>query len=102
MQHSIWPDTFTTFSDPFVLTTATPVAFVSGLIASPLLFFCLRRRRLSIALPILSVSVLAAVAVATPFSHLLGLFCALVTLVGSCIVCARIPLTSLESSHDAT
>src|SRR5882672_11104958 len=47
---------FSALSDPFVRAIAGPVAFVSGLVASPLLYFCLRRRRLSVALPIVFVS----------------------------------------------
>ena len=90
-----------TLRDPFVRTIATPVALLSGVLASPLLFFCLRRRRLTVALPIIFVSVILAVALTTPFSQLLGLFSAYAALLLSCIVCARIRVTSSEVSYDA-
>jgi hypothetical protein len=64
---------FTTLADPFVLTIAAPVATVAGLLASPILFFCLRRRRLAVALPIVLIAVLTAIAVTTPLDQLLGL-----------------------------
>jgi hypothetical protein len=91
-----------TFSDPFVRDIASFVAFWCGLLASPLLFFCLRQRKLAVALPIIFGSVLVAVSISTPISPLLGLFCAVAALVGSCIICTQIQVTSLESSHDAT
>jgi hypothetical protein len=65
------------------------------------LYYCLRRRRLAVALPIVFSSVLVAVAVTTPLGQLVGLFSAFVALVVSCIVCARIPGTSYGTSHDA-
>ena len=92
---------FTTLGDPLVRTIATPVALVSGLLASPVLFFSLRRCRLAVALPIVFSSVILAVAVATPFSQLLGLASAFAALAVSCVLCARIRVTSLEVSHDA-
>jgi hypothetical protein len=91
---------FSALSDPFVGTIAGPVAFVSGLVASPLLYFCLRRRRLTVALPIVFVSVLATVALMTPLSQSLGWFGSYVALVISCVVCSRIRVTSFERSHD--
>ena len=91
----------TTLGDPFVRTIATPVPLVSGLLASPVLFFSLRRRRLAVALPIVFSSVILAVAVTTPLSHLLGLVSAFVALVLSCVLCARMRATSLEILHDA-
>jgi len=92
---------FGTLRDPFVRAIATPVALVSGALASPLLYFCLRRRRLAVALPIVFGSVLVAVAITTPLDQLFGLFSAFAALVVSCIVCARIRATSYETSHDA-
>lgn len=92
---------FETLRDPFVRAIATPVALVSGALATPLLYFCLRRRRLAVALPIVFGSVLVAVAVTTPLDQLFGLFSAIVALIVSCIVCACIPATSYETSHDA-
>ena len=89
---------FTTFSDPFVQTIATTVAFVSGVLASPLLFFCLRRQRLTLTLPIVSGSVLTAVVFTTPFSQQLGLFCAYAALVCSCFLCSRIRSTNDEGT----
>ena len=53
---------FKTLGDPFVAAIATPVALVSAALATPLLYFCLRHRRLTVALPIVFGSVLAAVA----------------------------------------
>ena len=92
----------TTVRDPFVRAIATPVALVSGAIASPLLYFCLRRRRLIVALPIVFGSVFIVVAITTPLSPLLGLFSAFVALVISCIVCARVPVTAYEISEPAS
>jgi len=93
---------FTTLRDPFVCAIGLPVALVSGAVATPLLYFCLRHRRITVALPIVFGSVLVAVAVTTPLSHLLGLLSGFAALVVSCIVCARIRTTSYELSHDAT
>lgn len=92
---------FTTLGDPFVMAIATPVALVAGTLATPLLYFCLRRRRLSVALPIVFGSVLLAVIVTTPFSQLLGLFSSFAALVVSCIVCTQIQVTSYQVSHGA-
>jgi hypothetical protein len=83
--HSI----FSIISDPFVLVIAGSVAFASGLAASPLLYFCLQRRRLSVTLPIIFGSVLITIALMTPLSKLLGLFGSYAALVISCIVCAK-------------
>jgi hypothetical protein len=91
---------FTILSDPFVRAVATPVAFVSGLLASPLLFFCLRRLRLTLTLPIVFGSVLAAVVLTTPFSQRLGLFCAYAALAGSCFLCSRIRATDDEGTQE--
>ena len=88
-----------TFRDPFVLNIASFVAFWSGLLASPLLFFCLRRRKQSVALPVIFISVLIAVAIFTPVSPLLGFISAIVALIGSCIVCTQIRATSWENLH---
>lgn len=92
---------FTTLSDPFVRMIAMPAALVAGAIAAPLLYFCLRHRRLAVALPIVFGSVLVAVVVTTPLSQLFGLFSSFAALVVSCIVCAQIRATSYEVSHDA-
>src|SRR4051812_21521630 len=62
----------TTLRDPFVCAIALPVALVSGALATPLLYFCLRHRRITVALPIVFCSVLVSVAVTTPLSQLLG------------------------------
>jgi hypothetical protein len=93
--------TFTTLHDPFVRAVAMPVALVSGSLATPLLYFCLRHRRLTVALPIVFGSVLVAVAVTTPLSTLLGLLSGFAALFVSCVVCARIQATSYEDRHDA-
>ncbi|KAF0176823.1 MAG: hypothetical protein FD161_2767 [Limisphaerales bacterium] len=90
-----------TLSDPFVTAIAAPVVLVSGALATPLLYFCLRHRRLAVALPIVFGSVLVTVAITTPLSQLFGLFSAFVALVVSCIVCTQIQATSYEGSHDA-
>lgn len=92
---------FSTLADPIVIAIATPVALAAGALATPLLYFCLRDRRLSISLPIVFGSVLVAVIVTTPLSPLLGLFSSIAALIISCIVCTRIRATSLEVSHDA-
>ena len=92
---------FTTLRDPFVRTIATPVALASGAVATPLLYFCLRHRRLTVALPIVFGSVLVAVIITTPLSQLLGLFSSFAALVVSCIVCTQMRATSYDVSHDA-
>jgi hypothetical protein len=92
---------FTTLHDPFVRAIATPVALVSGSLAAPLLYFCLRHRRLTVALPIVFGSVLVAVVVTTPLSPLLGLLSGFAALAVSCIGCTRLQATSYEVSHDA-
>lgn len=81
-----------TLRDPFVRTLAGPVAFASGLLASPLLYFCLRRRRLAVTLPIVFGSVLTTVALITPFSRALGFFSAYAALIISCIVCTSMKI----------
>lgn len=88
-----------TLQDPFVRVIATPIAVVSGALATPLLYFCLRRRRLAVALPIVFGSVLIAVALTTPVSQVLGLFGAFLALVISCMVCSRVSITSYEASE---
>jgi hypothetical protein len=90
-----------TLGDPFVIAIATPVALVAGALATPLLYFCLRRRRLTVSLPIVFGSVLVAVIVTTPLSQLLGLISSFAVLVISCIVCTQIRATSYEVSHEA-
>ena len=92
---------FTTLADPFVLTIAAPIATVAGLLASTILFFCLRRRRLTVALPIVLIAVLAMIAVITPLNQLLGLFSGFAALIVSSITCSRIRATSYELSHEA-
>ena len=91
-----------TFGDPFVRDIALFVAFWCGLLATPLLYFCLRRRRLRVALPIVFGSVYISVMVTSAVASVLGLFCGAIALIGSCIFCSQSPLTSIESSHDAT
>lgn len=76
-----------TFDDPFVITVASFVALVSGLLVSPILYFCLRRRRLSFVLPIVFSSTLAAVAILTPLSPILGLLGSFAVLIVSCGIC---------------
>ena len=83
-----------TFDDPFVRDIAFFVAFWCGVFASPLLFFCLRNRKLRVALPIIFVSVLLAVCISTPLSPLLGLISSVMTLVVTCIICSDIRATS--------
>ncbi len=92
---------FATLRDPVVRAIAIPVVLVSGAVATPLLYFCLRHRRITVALPIVFGSVLVAVAFTTPLSQLLGLLSGFSALVVSCIVCTRIRATSYETSHDA-
>jgi len=93
---------FRTLRDPFVRSIATTAVLISGVLTTPLLYFCLRHRRLTVALPIVFGSVLVAVAVTTPMDHLFGLFSGFAALMASCIVCARIQATSYKDSHDAT
>lgn len=88
--------------DPFVLAVALPVATLSGLLASPLLFFALRRRRLLIALPIVFVSVLTVVVALTPFLHLAALAGAFIALIISTAVCRMLPITFLQRTAAPT
>ncbi|HZN41559.1 MAG TPA: hypothetical protein VFD82_22325 [Planctomycetota bacterium] len=90
-----------TLRDPFVRAIATPVAIASGALATPLLYFCLRHRRLSVALPIVFASVLIAVAITTPLHPWLGLYSAFAALVCSCIACSQIRATRHEVAQDA-
>jgi hypothetical protein len=92
----------TTLRDPFVRAIAVPVALLAGALASPLLYLCLRRRRLAVALPIVFGSVLTVLVIVTPSSHLLGLAGAFAALVVSCIVCSRIKVTSYEFPDQAS
>jgi hypothetical protein len=90
-----------TLGDPFVLTIALPVALVSGLLASPLLFFGLRRKRLSVVLPIIFISVLTSVVVLTPFSALAGLVGAFFMSICSVVTCMMLPNTARETTATA-
>ena len=83
----------TTLGDPFVLTIATSIAFAAGLLASPILFFSLRHRRLAVALPIVFAAVLTATAVTTPIDQRLGLFSGFAALIVSSIVCSHLRAT---------
>jgi hypothetical protein len=91
-----------TLSDPFVRDIALFAAFWCGLLATPLLYFCLRRRRLRVALPIVFGSVYLTVMIASAVTSVLGLFCGGLALIVSCIFSSQSPLTNIESSHDAT
>jgi hypothetical protein len=87
--------------DPGILLFTLLGAAVSGLLASPLLFFCLRRKRLSVALPVVIISVLTVVAVLTPFSEFAGLGGAYIALIISVIVCTMLPNKSLQPTATA-
>jgi hypothetical protein len=91
-----------TLGDPFVRDIALFVAFWCGLLATPLLYFCLRRRRLRIALPIVFASVYVTVMVTSAVASVFGLFCGALALIVSCIFCLQSSLTRIDSSHDAT
>ncbi len=82
------------FADPFVLVIAVPVGIVAGLLVSPVTYFCLRDRRLSVAFPVVLVSTLATVALATPRFGLLGIVAGFAAVIGSCLVCAHLPVTA--------
>jgi len=84
---------FQTLGDPFVLSIAALIAFFAGLTASPLLYFCLRHRRLAVALPVVFGSVLLAVIGLTPVNPWLGLCGSFAALVASCTLCSRIRMT---------
>jgi hypothetical protein len=75
----------------FILLPTFFAAAVSGLLASPLLFFCLRRKRLSVALPIVIIPVLTMVAALTPFSESAGLGGACVMFIISVLICTLLP-----------
>jgi hypothetical protein len=86
------------FFDPFLLAITFIWAAVLGVIASPLLFFCLRRKRLSVALPVVFVSVLTSAAVLTPFSDDYGFYGAGVALLISVLGCTMLPNIAPEPS----
>ena len=77
--------------DPSILMQTLLGAVTSSLLASPLLFFCLRRKRLSVALPVVIISVLTTVAVLTPFSEWEGLGGAYIALIISALSCTLLP-----------
>jgi hypothetical protein len=85
-----------TFADPFVLTVALFWALVSGLLVSPVLYFCLRRRRLALALPIVLSSTLITVVILTPVSAIFGLLGALVVTLASSVICGFIRIQKFE------
>jgi hypothetical protein len=76
-------------------------ATIFGVIASPLLFFCLRRKRLSVALPVVFISVLTTAAVLTPFSDVYGFYGAGIALIVSVLGCTMLPNTALEPTATA-
>jgi hypothetical protein len=82
------------FADPFVLAIVVPAGIVAGLLVSPVTYFCLRDRRLSVAVPAVFVSTLATVALATPWLGLLGIVAGFAAVIGSCLVCAHLPVTA--------
>jgi hypothetical protein len=84
------------FFDLFLSATTFFEAAILGVIASPLLFFCLRRKRLSVALPVVFVSVLTTAAVLTPFSDYFGFFGAGIALVVSVLGCTMLPNNAPE------
>lgn len=84
------------FSDPFVFMIAVPAGTVAGVLVSPFAYFFLRGRRLSVAFPIILVLTVATVALATPRFGLLGIPAGLAAVIGSCVLCARIPLTEAD------
>jgi hypothetical protein len=79
------------FFDPFLLTINFTWAAVLGVIVSPLLFFCLRRKRLSVALPMVFVSVLTSATVITPFSDVYGFYGAGGAFIISVLGCTMLP-----------
>lgn len=87
---------FAVLNDPFVRAVFLPVTLLSGLVASPITFLCLRRRRLAIAAPIVFGSVLGTVALVTPFSPGLGWLSSYAALILACLACARLPAAKLE------
>jgi hypothetical protein len=85
-----------TLADPFVITIASTVAVVSGLLVSPVLYFCMRRRRLSVVLPIVFGSTFVTVVILTPFSVILGLLGALAVMIASTLICCFIRSQKFE------
>ena len=88
--------------DPFVFTFATTGVVVSGLLASPLLFFGLRRKRLFVALPIVFLSVLTVTVVLTWFSGLAALAGAYVALIISVVFCRWLPGEAVPGDSSRT
>jgi hypothetical protein len=86
----------TTFADPFVISIGSFGAFVSGLLVSPVLYFCLRGKRLSFVLPIVFGSTLASVVIFTPLSVPLGLFGSLAVSIASSVSCHFIRIPRFE------
>ncbi len=85
-----------TFSDPFVGMFFHVVALISGVIAFPAAYFCLRERNLRVAVPIIFGSVLIWVAVITPVAGPAGMLGSYIVLFGSLLFCRLSNLKSLE------
>lgn len=87
---------FATFGDPFVIMIASTVAFFSGIIASPFVYFGLRRKNLKRVLPFVYGVVLLTITVVTPFSQMGGLCASYVTLLISVMFCGSVPVKFFE------
>jgi hypothetical protein len=84
-----------TFSDPFVRVVMIEGAVVAGIVAFPVIYFCLRRRNLAVALPIVFGSVALSVVVITPFSIPAGLLASFAALFASSLYCTYSQRASL-------
>jgi hypothetical protein len=84
------------FFDPFLLSIGFSYDVVVGLVVSPLLFFCLRRKRVAVALPVVFGSVLITVGVLSPFSADFGLCGACIALIISVLCCLMLPNSELN------
>jgi|SRR5665213_622454 len=87
---------FQTLSDPFVLTIMSFVAGISAIVVFPILYFCLKGKKLRIALPIVFGSVLLEIILVTPFAGNLGWFGSYSALVGALFFCRNSRMESLK------
>jgi hypothetical protein len=78
----------TPLSDPSVLAGFTAWVVICGIITFPIMYFCLRRRRLSVAFPIVFGCVALALVASTPFSGHLAVVFSFVALFASLLFCA--------------
>jgi len=84
------------FFDPFVITIALTTAIPIALIASPILYFFLRHKKLNIAYPAIQLLTVVAIFV-IPDSNIGGVIGAGITMIVSALVFWASPFANLES-----